>query len=311
VWCNLSYTELSSPLLNAVEGFLISAALERGLAENTREAYRRDLFDFAGYLDGLGVTSWKRATTAHTARYMASLHELGLAPATSARRLSALRQFFDHLIREEEVKLNPAELLTAPKASRHLPDVLSVEEIDRLLAAPDTSTVAGSRDRAMLELGYGCGLRVSELVGVKLSDFLLEGAVLKVIGKGSKQRLVPVGDCARDAISKYLEKTRPGLVRDRKLAADGLFLSQRAGKMMSRIAFWQLLQVYVTKAGITAHVTPHTLRHSFATHLLEGGAGLRDVQELLGHASINTTTIYTHVDRSHLIEVVRTFHPRG
>lgn len=163
----------------------------------------------------------------------------------------------------------------------------------------------------MLELGYGCGLRVSELVGVKLGDFLLDGAILKVTGKGSKQRLVPVGDMARSAIADYLGSVRPNLIRDRRAAADGLFLNLRFGKPMTRVAFWQLLGEYVRKAGISARVTPHTLRHSFATHLLEGGAGLRDVQELLGHASIATTTIYTHIDRTHLIEVVRTFHPRG
>ncbi len=295
----------------AVAGFQTASALERGLSENTRQAYRQDLADLIGYLDGIGVAAWDHVTTAHLARYVGSLFDLGIAPTTVARRLSAYRGFFDYLIREGAVKANPADLVIGPKARRHLPDVLSPEEIERLIEAADASTPQGLRDRAMIELGYGCGLRVSELVGVKLSDFILEGAILKVTGKGEKMRLVPVGGCAREAVTKYLSDARPLLVKDRKTAKDGLFLSLRSGQPLTRMAFWLTLQKYVRIAEIRLRVTPHTLRHSFATHLLEGGAGLRDVQELLGHASITTTTIYTHIDRTHLLEVVRSFHPRG
>lgn len=296
---------------DALAGFLTTIALEKGLAANSREAYRRDIADLIGFLEPLGVTEAAAVTTAHIARYVSTLYDLGIAPATVSRRLSAFRGFFGYLVREKVCIADPAELVSGPRGSRRLPDLLTVEEIERLIAAADPATPLGRRDGAMLELGYGCGLRVSELVGVRLADFLLEGKILKVTGKGDKQRLVPVGGCARAAIAKYLAEVRPGLIKDHKQARDALFLSLKLGRPLSRVAFWQNLQGYVAAAGLQRRVTPHTLRHSFATHLLEGGAGLRDVQELLGHASIATTTIYTHLDRSHLLEVVRSFHPRA
>lgn len=206
---------------------------------------------------------------------------------------------------------DPTELITGLTTRRRLPDVLTVNEIEALLGAVDTSNAPGLRDKAMLELAYGCGLRVSELVGVKVTDFIMDGAILKVTGKGSKERLVPVGGYAREALVDYINRGLPGLKRDRAKSQGRLFLSAKLGKPLTRVGFWTLLKGYVSKAGLTSRVTPHTLRHSFATHLLEGGAGLREVQELLGHASIDTTMIYTHVDRTHLLEVVRTFHPRN
>jgi integrase/recombinase XerD len=292
-------------------GFLTTLALEKGLAANSSEAYRHDLNDLFQFFEDSNITSPAAVRSTDILKYLSTLHDLGLASATVARRLSAFRGYFGYLQREGVIKIDPAETVQGPRGLRRLPEVMSVEEIEKLLSIIDKDSPIGMRDRAMLELGYGCGLRVSELVSVRLADFLLEGAILKVTGKGSKQRLVPVGGCARKAIVEYLEKVRPGLIQTRVDAKDALFLSLRGGKPMSRIAFWQNLQGYLLKAGLTHRITPHTLRHSFATHLLEGGAGLRDVQELLGHASISTTTIYTHIDRSHLVEVIRSFHPRG
>jgi len=300
-----------NPLQRALRGFLTMVSLEKGLAENTSRSYRLDLEDLLRFLADESVSEPTAVKTLHISRYIGKLYDLGIAPATISRRLSAFRGYFAYLQREGVIKKDPAELVESPKALRHLPEVLSVAEVERLIAAPDAQTPAGIRDRAMLELGYGCGLRVSELVSVKIGDFLLEGKILKVTGKGGKQRLVPVGECARNAIERYMQVVRPTLIKDRAAAKDALFLSLKLGTGMTRAAFWQHLQGYLLTAGLSRKITPHTLRHSFATHLLEGGAGLRDVQELLGHASIATTTIYTHIDRSHLIEVVRSFHPRG
>lgn len=303
--------EIPVHFLRAVSAFLVELDFEKGLAENSRMAYSRDLIDFARFLTGKGITSWEGVRTTDVADYLSQLYDLGIAQTTVARRVSAFRGFFNHLLREGAVKVSPADLIEAPVVRRHLPEVLSPEELESLISAPDENTAGGLRDRAMIELAYGSGLRVSELINVRLDDFLLDGAVLKVTGKGSKQRLVPVGGAARDAIHRYLEEARPLLIKDRSISRDSLFLNQRDGAPLVRSAFWQSLRKYLTQAGITKRVTPHTLRHSFATHLLEGGAGLRDVQELLGHSSIITTTIYSHVDRTHLLEVVRSFHPRG
>lgn len=296
---------------DALSGFLTMISLEKGLAENTRQSYRLDIEGLLNYFEEKGIYQPESVKTLHITEYIGALFDLGIAPATISRRLSAFRGFFGYLLRERIVTRDPAELVDSPRMSRRLPEVLSVAEVERLIAVPESDSPGEIRDRAMLELAYGCGLRVSELVSVKLEDFLLEGKVLKVTGKGGKQRLVPVGECARNAIERYMKEVRPSLIKDRKETRDALFLSLKKGTAMSRVAFWQNLQTYLLKAGLTRRITPHTLRHSFATHLLEGGAGLRDVQELLGHVSIATTTIYTHIDRSHLLEVVRNFHPRG
>lgn len=308
---DLSLESTDGPALwEAVAGFLSGLALEEGLSDNTREAYRRDLADLIQFWGESVPDNWSDVRPTDLTNYLARLSRTGASPATINRRLSAIRHFFGYLLREGAVNSDATIHLTGPRQRRHLPDVLSVSDIERLLDQPDLATPTGLRDRAMLELGYGCGLRVSELVGVALDDFLLEGAILKVLGKGSKERLVPVGDCARTALVEYLAKGRPSLVRAAPHAFGRLFLAAKTGRPLSRVGFYLILKNYVQAAGIERRVTPHTLRHSFATHLLEGGAGLRDVQELLGHVSIDTTMIYTHIDRSHLIEVVRTFHPR-
>ncbi len=296
---------------DAVAGFLTGSALEKGLARNTLDAYRRDLADIIDYFDRTEVADWTKVTPADIARYLGELYDLGIATSTVNRRLSALRGFFRYLCREGVLKANPAKIVPGPQSKRKLPEVLSPEEIDQLFSQPDLDTPAGVRDRAILELMYGCGLRVSEVIAVKRESFLLDGKLLRVTGKRGRQRLVPVGGMAAWAVDRYVSDVRPQLVREPSRAGGWLFLSMKRGGALSRQAVWQMLKRYVQTAGLSTVVTPHTLRHSFATHLLEGGAGLRDVQELLGHVSIDTTMIYTHIDRSHLLEVVRTFHPRG
>jgi len=295
---------------DAVASFLTSLSFEKGLAENSRQAYQRDLGDLIRFCSRRGLKDWNKVRSADISRYLGELYDLGIAPATVSRRLSAFKGFFAYMFREGLCPSDPARLISGPRARRKLPEVLSADEVELLLRQPDLGNPGGVRDRAMLELMYGCGLRVSELVGLRLDDFQLNGELLKVRGKGGKQRLVPVGGYARDAIARYLSDVRPQLVRDRLRAGDALFLSIKLGRPLTRQGFWKIMQGYVQAAGLKMRVTPHTLRHSFATHLLEGGAGLREVQELLGHASIDTTMIYTHIDRSHLLEVVRTFHPR-
>jgi len=296
---------------NTVAAYLTSLALEKGLSENSRSAYQRDLADLIDYCSCKGISGWNDITSADISRYLNELYDLGIAPATVNRRLSAYRGFFTFLCREGILQADPARVVIGPRARRKLPSVLTIPQVEALLAQPDLNTPAGVRDRAMIELMYGCGLRVSELITLTLDALRMDGEILFVRGKGDKTRLVPVGGYARDAVMKYLSEVRPSLVKDRRQTKDAIFLSLKLGKPLTRMGFWRILKAHVAAAGIKEEVTPHTLRHSFATHLLEGGAGLREVQELLGHASIETTMIYTHVDRAHLYEVVKTFHPRG
>ncbi len=295
----------------AVASFLTSLSLEKGLAENSRKGYQRDLGDLIEFCDRRGLKDWNDVTSAEIIRYIGELYDLGIAPATVNRRLSAFRGFFAFMCREDFCKSDPTRTITGPHSSRKLPLVLEIPQVEKLLDQPDAATPVGIRDRAMLETMYGSGLRVSELVGLKLDALRFEGEILWVTGKGGKMRLVPVGGYARAALEKYMREVRPSLMRDRRKAREAIFLTLKRGTPMTRQGFWKILQGYVRAADLSVEVSPHTLRHSFATHLLEGGAGLREVQELLGHASIETTMIYTHIDRSHLLEVVRTFHPRN
>ncbi len=296
---------------DVVASFLTSLAFEKGLAENSREAYQRDLGDFIDYCVNKGLDDWDDVSPVDITRYLNELYDLGIAPATINRRLSALKGFFIYINREGICSNDPARTVKGPRSRRKLPLVLDYPQIEKLLDQPDTGTPIGIRDCAMLELMYGCGLRVSELVGLKLDALRFDGDILMVKGKGDKSRLVPVGGCAREAVVKYISEARPLLVRDRRKAQEAIFLTQKRGSPMTRQGFWKILLGYVRSAGLVMEVTPHTLRHSFATHLLEGGAGLREVQELLGHVSIATTMIYTHIDRSHLYEVVMSCHPRN
>ena len=283
-------------------------ALEDGASARTIEAYRRDVIRCAIYLREQGITSVGDITPAVLREFVYHLKDLGLAGSSIRRNISALRTWFRVLLAEGLVHNDPTERLDAPQRWRTLPEVLSVDEITRLLAAPQLDERLAFRDRAMLELAYGAGLRVSEWIGLATKDVLLEDGLVRVFGKGSKERLVPIGRSAIGAVAVYMRELRPVLERGQ---GKGILFLNGQGKPLTRMGAWKILRKYVEQAGIEKDVSPHTLRHSFATHLLEGGADLRAVQEMLGHADIATTQIYTHVDREYLRSVHKQFHPRS
>jgi integrase/recombinase XerD len=291
-----------------IEGFVDFLAFERGLSPRTVAAYRRDAGAFLAFLDDRGVSDPSAVTPDHLRDYTFSLKERGLAPTSIRRAQSALRTYFGFLLAEDAVTEDPTERLESPKVGRKLPDVLDRTEAVRLVEAVDPDSVVFWRDRAILEFLYATGVRVSELVGLKLRDLHLDDGFALVFGKGSKERLVPVGRTARSAVERYLSGCR--LELDRGRGGGRVFLNQR-GRPLTRMTVWNVVRAAAERAGIPGKVSPHTLRHTFATHLLEGGADLAAVQELLGHADIATTQIYTHVDREYLREVHRRFHPRG
>ncbi len=289
-----------------IQGFLDFCRIEKGLSVNSLEAYARDLARFAaGCPPALGE-SFPEAEA--IGRYLERLYREGLQSRSVARHLTTIRNFAAYLQREGKLTADPTAFLNLPRQWQNLPKFLSHTDIDSLLAATDPNTPGGARDRAMLELLYASGLRVSELLDLQLSDFNEELGVVRVVGKGNKQRLVPVGKSAIAAISQYRSESRGALLKRR--ASRYLFVNAR-GSRMSRQGFWKLLGAYGVKAGIRRRLTPHVLRHSFATHLLEGGADLRSVQTMLGHADISTTQIYTHVLRARLRETVDRHHPRA
>jgi integrase/recombinase XerD len=292
-------------LLERYQDFL---SLEQGASPRTLEAYQRDVERFATY----AVTRRAAAPTDVDARalreFVYHLKDLGLAPSSIRRNISAVRGYFRFLLAEGLIVRDPSERLETPKRWRTLPEVLSVADVERLLAAPTLDDPLAFRDRALLELAYGAGLRVSEWITLGVRDLLLEDSLVRVFGKGSKERLVPVGRTAVGAVAVYLRELRPRLEGGR---GEGILFLNARGEPLSRMGAWKILRKYVERAGIDKHVSPHTLRHSFATHLLEGGADLRAVQEMLGHADISTTQIYTHVDREYLRSVHRQYHPRA
>lgn len=283
-------------------------ALEQGLSALTQEAYQRDLRRFAEYAEVKGVAAPTDITARLLRDYVYHLKDLGLSPSSIRRNVSAVRSYFRFLLGDGLVVRDPSERLETPKKWRTLPDVLSVDEVKKLIAAPTLDDTLVFRDRALLELAYGAGLRVSEWITLGVRDLMLEDGLIRVFGKGSKERLVPIGRSAIGATAVYLRELRPKLEKGEGKGV--LFLNSR-GKPLTRMGAWKILRGYVERAGIEKHVTPHTLRHSFATHLLEGGADLRAVQEMLGHVDIATTQIYTHVDREYLRQVHRSYHPRG
>jgi len=283
-------------------------ALEQGLSERTQEAYRRDLDRFAQYAGTRGAAAPLDVTARMLREYVYHLKDLGLSPASIRRNVSAVRTYFRFLTGDGVVVRDPSERLETPKRWRTLPDVLTVEEVQKLLASPTFDDPLAFRDRALLELAYGAGLRVSEWITLGVRDLLLEEGLVRVFGKGSKERLVPIGRSAIGAAAIYLRELRPRL---EKGEGKGILLLNARGRPLTRMGAWKILRGHVERAGITRYVTPHTLRHSFATHLLEGGADLRAVQEMLGHVDIATTQIYTHVDREYLRQVHRSYHPRG
>lgn len=288
----------------AIDDFLQSLKLERGLSTNSISAYRSDLNELA---ISLAIEAPTSAKAADLNKYFNHLSALGRKPATLARKLSAAKRFFNYLIERGAIRENPAAGYRAPKIARYHPDYLSVEEIERILAAADLDPKLALRDRAMIELLYGCGLRISELLDLKIGCLEFEAGFVKVTGKGNKQRLVPLGKFARETVEKYLDSPeRAGFPGDnsRYLLVNG------RGKRLSRVGLWKAVKRLVIRAGITKTVTPHTFRHSFATHLLAGGADLRAVQEMLGHADISTTEIYTQVDQGYIVAEHRRHHPR-
>ncbi len=291
-----------------IDGFIAFIDLERGLSRHTRENYQRDLDQCAKFLAQAGVAGWRTTTATRAGEWLHHLSRGAAAPASLARKLTALRMFTRYLVREKIIDDDFTALLAGPKLGRRLPETLTPEEIIRLLTAPNGGDPASLRDRAMLELFYSSGLRVSELAAVMLQQIDLEQGFLRVFGKGSKERVVPIGGRARDAIATYVISGRPHFVKSR--TGSQLFLSNRGGAL-SRITLWYIVKKHARRAGITKVVKPHALRHSFATHLLGGGADLRAIQEMLGHASIATTQIYTAVESSRLLEQHAKFHPRN
>ncbi len=296
------------PLEPALDLFLAHVRVEKGLSGNTVEAYGRDLRRYLDHLGQMGMARWEQVTRAEVQAHLAELVGRGLSPRSQARALSAIRSLHALLVAERLTPLDPTDEIDAPRAGRRLPGLLSHDEVDRLLAAPDVRSPAGRRDLAMLELLYATGLRVSELVSLQLNDVNLETRVLIARGKGNKERIVPVGAPAAEAVKAYLATARERLLHGRR--AKDLFVTPRGGRM-TRQGFAKLLDRQARRAGIRRRISPHKLRHSFATHLLEGGADLRAVQAMLGHADISTTQIYTHVDRSHVKRLYERFHPRA
>ena len=282
--------------------------LERGVSRLTEQAYGRDLARFAQYAWVKGAKSPTGTSARLLREYVYHLKDLGLSPASIRRNVSAVRTYFKFLVGEGHVVRDPSDRLETPKRWRTLPDVLTVGEVERLLAAPAIEDPLVFRDRAMLELAYGAGLRVSEWITLAVRDVLFDESLLRVFGKGAKERLIPIGRSAIGAVALYLRELRPKLEKGEGRGV--LFLNAR-GAPLTRMGAWKILQRHVATAGLAKRVTPHTLRHTFATHLLENGADLRAVQEMLGHADISTTQIYTHVDREYLRSVHKQFHPRG
>jgi integrase/recombinase XerD len=295
----------------AIDRFVDAVWLEDGLSANTLAAYRRDLKALAQWLDETSGTHLDAVQEMHLQAYFAARH--AQSKATSAnRRLTVLKRYYRWALRERLVAVDPTLRMLAAKQALRVPKTLSEDQVNALLTAPDENTALGARDKAMLELMYASGLRVSELVKLKTLHVSLNEGVLRIMGKGSKERLVPFGDMARDSLLTYMQQARAGLLGAKQ--TDDLFVTAsgpKAGTAMSRVMFWQLIKKYAVLSGITSPLSPHTLRHAFATHLLNHGADLRSVQVLLGHADISTTTIYTHVARERLKHLHAQHHPRG
>ena len=291
-----------------VENFLSYLSVERSLSGNTIISYRRDLKKYLKYLKDSNINSLSQTVRKNISDFMFSLKDGGLSAVSIARNLAAIKVFYRFLTRERILTTDPSSLLDSPKLWKKIPDVLSVDEVEDLLKAPDLKTARGLRDKAILELMYATGLRVSEAVNLSIQDVHFDAGFLRCIGKGSKERIVPLGKESLYAIKKYLESARPKLAKGN--SGDSFLFLSRLGKKISRQSFWKLIKHYAESARIKKNIRPHTLRHSFATHLLERGADLRSVQEMLGHADISTTQIYTHIDKNRLKTIHKNFHPR-
>ncbi len=293
-----------------IEDFIHYLVVERGLAPNTIESYKRDLVKYAEYLKKVEtVSSFEEVTREHIIAFMRYMMENGKSSKTIARHVASIRSFHQFLLREHIMDKDPSVHIETPQVERTLPKVLSPDEVEALLTAPDESTPFGRREKAMLELLYATGIRVTELMNLNVEDVHMTMGFVRCIGKGDKERIVPMGKMASEALQKYIEESRPKLLK-RNQKEEALFLNHH-GRRLTRQGFWKILKKLALSAQIEKELTPHTLRHSFATHLLENGADLRAVQEMLGHADISTTQIYTHVTKKRLKDVYNEFHPRA
>jgi len=297
-----------SDYLQRMDHYQAFLVMEKGLSEKTISAYSSDLMRFGLFLEKKKIVAVCDIDTGLILTYLIHLRNRGLSARSRARHLVSLRGFFKFLTNEKIIVTNPAQQVDLPKTGMQLPDVLTVTDVEALIDAPDRSQPEGLRDAAMLELLYGAGLRVSELIRLAMTGINLEAGFVRVFGKGSKERVVPVGRMALNAIQNYIDRSRPLLLKNR--SSTDLFVTRR-GSAMTRQSFWNLVGRYGRLAKLKKKITPHSLRHSFATHLLEGGADLRAVQMMLGHADISTTQIYTHVAQRQLVEAHKKFHPRG
>ncbi len=288
-------------ILEEFETFLIT---ERGARENTVSAYINDIRQFLNFVK----VKPEDVNYSHIREFIKNLKIMGAETSTIQRKLSSLKVFFRWLLEEEKIKTDPTEKVEFPKMKRKLPDVLSVDEIFAIIETPDTTSFTGIRDRSMLEVLYGAGLRISELLSLKMDSIDIKEGFVFVTGKGGKERGIPLGEEACSWVDYYIKKARPHFLKDKR--SYFLFLN-RYGNRISRMGFWKILKKYVKKAGIEKRVTPHTFRHSFATHLLMGGADIRSIQEMLGHSALSTTEIYTHIEKKYLREVYFTYHPRA
>lgn len=293
---------------NLIEQFIHYLMVEKGLAQNTLESYRRDLSSYSLYLKKSDHFSIQDTNRSHIIGYLLELKNKGRATSTISRNLASIRSFYQFLLRDRYIDKDPSQNLESPKIDKRLPKVLSIDQIDRLLQIPETNIASGARDKAMLELLYATGIRVSELVSLNLDDINLKMGFIKCFGKGSKERIVPLGDFAIKTINLYVDNYRNK--SQKKERTDALFLNHH-GRRLTRQGFWKIIKKYAKISSIEVEITPHTLRHSFATHLLENGADLRSVQEMLGHADISTTQIYTHLTKARIKEVYSKAHPRA
>jgi len=291
-----------------IDNFSNYLIVERGLAKNTLESYSRDLQKFINYLDKKGVQDLAQVSNLNVMSFLLELKSQGLSSRTTGRNLSVIRMFFRFLVGEDFLKADPTINIESPKISLHLPSVLSISEVDSLLAQPDSKTLRGMRDKTMLEVLYATGVRVTELTTLKVNSLNLEVGYLIAFGKGSKERIIPIGDTAQQYVKEYLLLVRPKYFKGKGSAF--LFLNP-SGKKLTRQGFWKIIKRYALKAEINKKLSPHTLRHSFATHLLERGADLRSVQIMLGHVDISTTQIYTHITQERLKKIHQQYHPRA
>jgi len=301
-------TPKETPMDRFVTLYLDYLAIEKGLSENSIQAYASDLADYLAFLEKNSITDPANVDTTFILAWLIHLTRKGLSARSRARHLISIRGFYKHLAVENLIASSPVKEISIPKTGQSLPKIISVRDVEALIQAGDPQAPKGLRNIAMLEVMYGAGLRVSELIGLKHQDLNLDTGLVRVMGKGSKERIVPIGTPARNAVRAWMETGRPGILK--QLTSPYLFVA-RAGKPMTRQGFWKIVKKYALAAGLSQGITPHTLRHSFATHLLEGGADLRFVQTMLGHSDISTTQIYTHISRDYLVRQHREFHPRG